>query len=359
MAGINRFLRHLAKGFRLTRAEATATIRRALSAANASGTSPALRPSAERVHPLMRNPSAPQPEPANERFPRERFLSGSHSNHAGTRGYRLYVPVTYQGQPRPLVVMLHGCSQDPEDFAAGTEMNSLAEEYACVVLYPCQPQTANHSKCWNWFRTQDQARGQGEPAIIAGMAREILSTYHLDPARVYVAGMSAGGAMAIILGRTYPDLFAAVGAHSALPYGAAADLPSAMTAMRHGRRGRPAPAEVGACPTVPTIVFHGDKDATVHPGNGMHIVASIVAKNGAARGEYETTVHSGTAPGGHAYTRSVYRDAAGCTLAEHWLVHGVAHAWSGGNPRGSFTDPLGPHATREMMRFFQQHRRGH
>jgi len=157
---------------------------------------------------------------------RTQFSEYAYTGSAGSRRYKLFVPSVYRGQPLPLVVMLHGCTQTPDDFATGTRMNILAEERGCFVAYPAQSQKANISKCWNWFKPSDQDRDQGEPAIIAGLVRELLRTYRLDPERVYVAGLSAGGAMPVILGRTYPDMFAAVGVHSGLPYAVAHDLPS-------------------------------------------------------------------------------------------------------------------------------------
>lgn len=285
------------------------------------------------------------------------FLWHSFTNQAGTRAYKTYVPSGYRGEPLPLVVMLHGCTQDPDDFAAGTRMNALAEEQPCLVVYPAQPPSANSSKCWNWFAARDQVRHQGEPSIIAGITRQVMSTYAVDPTRVYVAGMSAGGAMAAIMAVTYPDLYAAVGVHSGLPYKAASDLPSAFAAMRGTRRN-------GATPSsrpervVPTIVFHGDADATVHPHNGDQVIAQW--QQGLTAGPQtplRTTSERGRAPGGRGYTRTMSIDEDGASVLEQWLVHGAGHAWSGGSAAGSYTDPQGPEATREMLRFFAQHRR--
>jgi poly(hydroxyalkanoate) depolymerase family esterase len=200
-----------------------------------------------------------------------RFIEGTYSNPARSRAYRLFIPSRYQGQQLPLVVMLHGCTQSPDDFAAGTRMNFIAEELTCFVAYPAQPSEANHAKCWNWFRTADQQRGRGEPSLIAGITRQIMRDYSVDPKRVYVGGLSAGAAPAAIMGATYHDLYAAIGVHSGLACGAATDLPSAFVAMRQGG-GSDDRVILRDGPTVPTIVFHGDRDITVHPNNGDHIL---------------------------------------------------------------------------------------
>ncbi len=276
------------------------------------------------------------------------FISGSFSTTSGNRDYKLFIPAGAGAGDKalPLVVMLHGCTQTPDDFAAGTAMNALAQEQGCYVLYPAQSQQANPQRCWNWFKHSHQQRGRGEPALLAGMTRQIMAQHAVDPERVYVAGLSAGGAMAAILGDTYPDLFAAVGVHSGLAAGAASDLPSAMAAMQ-GNGARP---RISAR-HVPTIVFHGDADATVHPRNGEQVAAASSA--GAAGPDVQ-----GHAPAGkRRSTRSVHRDADGKVLAEHWLVHGAAHAWSGGSARGSYTDAQGPDASAEMLRFFLEHPR--
>jgi poly(hydroxyalkanoate) depolymerase family esterase len=277
-----------------------------------------------------------------------RFIENTYSNPAGSRDYRLFIPSRYQGHPLPLVVMLHGCTQSPDDFAAGTRMNFIAEERNCFVVYPGQPSRANQAKCWNWFRTTDQQRDRGEPSLIAGITRQIMRDYSVDPKRVYVAGLSAGAAAAAIMGATYNDLYAAIGIHSGLACGAATDLPSALVAMRQG--GSHHKATSGDRPPVPTIVFHGDRDTTVHPDNGGQILEQSLGRMSA-----KTKVHRGQVPGGHAYTRTILTDASGRGILEHWNVHGAGHAWSGGSPAGSYTDPRGPDATREMLRFFLEH----
>lgn len=294
---------------------------------------------------------------------RTQFSDHVYAGSAGSRRYKLFIPSAWRGQPLPLVVMLHGCTQTPDDFAIGTRMNIVAEERGCLVAYPAQSRSANSSKCWNWFKASDQGRDTGEPAIIAGLVRELSLIYGLDQERVYVAGLSAGGAMAVILGRLYPDMFAALGVHSGLPYGVAHDLPSAFAAMhRPGAADPPGerPESAQSRRSVPAIVFHGDRDLTVHPGNGEQVAneaAAVSADESSRKSPGVVESRAGETPGGHAYTCTIFRDDSGKIVAEHWLVHGAAHAWSGGDPRGSFTDPDGPDATAEMMRFFLEHTR--
>jgi poly(hydroxyalkanoate) depolymerase family esterase len=276
-----------------------------------------------------------------------KFIDGTYSNEAGSRTYKLFVPSSYQrGRPHPLVVMLHGCTQSPDDFAAGTRMNFIAEEQNCLVVYPAQPGGANPSKCWNWFRAADQRRDEGEPSLIAGITRQVMRDYSIDPKRIFAAGLSAGGAAAAIMGATYSDLYAAVGIHSGLAYGAATDMPSAFTAMRQGGKGAQPPA---TGPMIPTIVFHGDRDTTVHPDNGAHVAEQAIGGT-----KTQKKVHRGQIPGGHGYTRTTHV-AGQWEILEHWNIHGAGHAWSGGSPAGSYTDGEGPDATKEMLRFFLEH----
>ena len=288
------------------------------------------------------------------------FVSASYTNRAGTRAYKLYIPSGYRDEALPLVVMLHGCTQNPDDFAAGTRMNKLAEENNCFVVYPAQAKTANGSHCWNWFQTAHQRRDEGEPSIIAGITREIARSYKIDASRIYVAGLSAGGAMAAVLAATYPELYAAVGIHSGLPYGIAHDMPSAFAAMKR-RKSKAGVAKMQVkTPSplntvVPAIVFHGDRDMTVHPVNGDQVLTQCVPVTGERNDLIET--HEGVASEGRTYTKTIVRDAQGSIVAEKWIVHGAGHAWSGGSNKGSFTDPKGPSASAEMMRFFLEHRR--
>lgn len=332
-----------------TRWTANGELRRATSAIRAAlaggGLAPATDPDAPPpviivpppLQPAQRE--APMPPPGQG----GRFIAAAHTGPSGTREYKLYIPPAAPPGPRPLVVMLHGCTQDPDDFAAGTAMNAAAAAAGLYVAYPAQSRGANPGRCWNWFKHSHQQRGRGEPALIAGIAEEVIARHPIDRRRVYVAGMSAGGAMAAIMAEAYPDLFAAVGVHSGLPAGSARDVESAFAAMREGaaRSRRPGGPR-------PTIVFHGDRDATVHPANGDRLVD--------AHGERHARSDERAGGGRRPATRSLYRDGEGRVVAEHWRVHGAGHAWSGGRPEGSYTDPAGPDATAEMLRFFLERR---
>ncbi len=304
--------------------------------------------------------SSPTSSPTTEKVRyKGQFLSQTYTNEAGSRSYKLYIPSGYQGQAWPLVVLLHGCTQSPDDIAAGSRMNELAESHGFLVLYPAQTFKANKGKCWNWFKTSEQQRDQGEPAIIAGLTRQVVDTYGLDKRRVYITGISAGGAMAVVMGTVYPDLYAAMGVQSGLAYGLAHNIPSGLAAMKRGGtvstdRLKQAPGGQTRPRVVPTIVFHGDADGIVNPTNSDQIIAQwLNIRTGPEKPHIR--VEQGQVPGGHSYTRSIYHDGSGPSLMERWLVHGAGHAWSGGSPNGSWTDPQGPDASREMIRFFYEH----
>lgn len=276
------------------------------------------------------------------------FRKEVHVCEFGERTYKIYVPAiakTASG-PLPLVVMLHGCSQTPEDFARGTGMNALAEEFGFLVVYPAQERKTQIYRCWNWYKPADQSRGAGEPALIASLARHIVGKHGADPAKVYVAGMSAGASAALIVAAAYPDVFAAVGAHSGLPVGAAHDEASAIVAMQHGAPG------LRHVLAMPTINFHGDSDKVVNPRNGRY-VASRALEPYTHLSKFEK---NGRVAGGRQYVRTSHRVGKGRSFTEHWVVAGASHAWSGGNAAGSYTDPTGPDASREMVRFFLRHR---
>jgi poly(hydroxyalkanoate) depolymerase family esterase len=276
------------------------------------------------------------------------FEERTYANEAGSRTYKLYIPSCYRGEPVPLVVMLHGCTQSPDDFAAGTQMNELAQELGFLVAYPEQPSSANSSKCWNWFSAGNQLRDRGEPSLIAGITRQITRDVAVDPARVYVAGLSAGGAAAAIMGSAYPDLYAAIGVHSGLACGAAKDLRSALAAMRQGG----SRLTKAAKHPMPTIVFHGDRDNTVSSVNGDQVISQSKAA-----AEFHLTIRRGHSAGGINYTRTIQADGSGRPILEQWVLHGAGHAWSGGSPAGSYTDLRGPDASREMLRFFGENPR--
>lgn len=278
---------------------------------------------------VRKGPSATEPEIVDG----ARFHTGSFLCKDGSRSYKLYIPNHKPDAQRPLLIMLHGCKQNPSDFAMGTRMNALAETHGMLVAYPAQTQSHNPSACWNWFNPIHQKHGNGEPAIIAGLTEEIMKSYNIDEKKVFVAGLSAGGAMAAVMGETYPRLFSAVGVHSGLPYRIANDVVSAFAAMRGD-----AP-HTNTIPKLRTIVFHGDADRTVAPSNGANIVSEAVF----------SPLHSRVT---NEYTQRIAWDARGLPLFEHWLLHGGGHAWSGGNSEGSYTDPGGPNASAEMIRFF-------
>lgn len=350
--------------------QVTETIRRALASTGAPGmpVPPAPAPAGPVIDVVARVVDTEGHEPAH-RPPVDQedgtgtFETCEFSNRFGSRAYKLYVPAGAPDAARPLVVMLHGCTQSADDFAAGTRMNRLADEHGFLVVYPEQAAHANASKCWSWFKPQDQARDAGEPSLIAGIVREVVARHGTDPRRTFVAGLSAGAAMAVVLGETYPELFAGVGAHSGLPYGSAHDIPSAMAAMKGGRSGLPglrnlpgagADGAKTATQPVPIIVFHGDRDHTVQQVNGAQIVKQAKDAYLAQAGQdaLVASTQGGQTPRGRRYSRTLFARPDGEPQIESWTLHGAGHAWSGGDARGTYTDGAGPDASAEMVRFF-------
>lgn len=286
------------------------------------------------------------------------WLSNRFEHDDMTHRFKMYVPSGYHGEQLPMIVMLHGAQQDADDFAAGTEMNASAEAQGFIVVYPEQSESANPLRCWNWFRSADRMHDSGETAMVVALTREVMATYNVDNSRVYVAGMSAGGAMAVNLVVTHPDLYAAAAIHSGVAFGVADEPLSALCAMNDGMGHIRLPETLcdGTYPrVVPLIVFHGDADNTVHPLNSSQIVAMSALLLGDPDGSrWPATTHVQNAENGHAYTRDIFHDRAGVSIGERWLVHGLGHAWSGGHPSGTYTDSRGPHATKEIVRFFGQ-----
>lgn len=283
--------------------------------------------------------------PKEPAFANESFESFTLQTQRTRRRYWLFTPAVAREQPCPLLMMLHGCTQDPEDFALGTRMNSVARKHGVIVVYPMQTKSDNPNRCWNWFRPGDQNRNAGEPAELATLARELIGRGHVDPERVYVAGMSAGAAMASILAREFPQLFAAVGMHSGLVAGSAHDMVSALGAMQG--RASTVKADTSSRSSLPLITFHGDRDTTVVNANADSAVA-------AHTGDLQSTQRGRQ---GREYTRRCYGTDVSAITIEQWTIHGGGHAWSGGDARGSHTDAAGPDASSEMMRFLLSHSR--
>jgi poly(hydroxyalkanoate) depolymerase family esterase len=281
----------------------------------------------------------------------------THSSEAGTRRYRLFVPSSVDARhPAPLVVMLHGCTQDPDDFARGTRFDQLAGERGVIVAWPEQTNTHHPQKCWAWYDPVNQGSGPGEPALIAGITREVMASLPVDRRRVYVAGVSAGAAMAVNTAAAYPELFAAVASHSGIPYRAAADVPHAIAVM-HG--GSPDPAILayalqdalgGARPAL--IAVHGAADAVVSATNSRQLAAVWAGVLGLSASPAERATE-----GGLGVERTRWKAADGSTAIELVIVDSLGHAWSGGSPDGTFTDPRGPDASRLILDFLLAHHR--
>ena len=278
------------------------------------------------------------------------FTARSFASNAGTRDFKLYIPASAPKVPKGLILMLHGCTQNPDDFAVGTNMNAVAEAHGLLVAYPHQTRASNASACWNWFDPAHQRRDVGEPAILAGLTQKLVSEFGIDKTQVFVAGLSAGAAMAVIMAKTYPDIFSAVGVHSGLAYQSAGNVMSAMAVMRGGSGSRIVGKRQSQDDTLEpmrTIIFHGSSDRTVNPSNAQQI--SDMEHGGIDQHTSLTT--SGTS-NGRSFTKTVISHKNGTAVIENWLINGAGHAWSGGNASGSYADTKGPDASAEIVRFF-------
>ncbi|MBM7647036.1 poly(hydroxyalkanoate) depolymerase family esterase [Scopulibacillus daqui] len=296
--------------------------------------------------------------------------------------YKLYVPAHYKKEkPLPLLVMLHGCKQDPDDFARGTKMNDLAERENFFVLYPemnalfnpFNPTEFNIDRCWNWFLDDNQHRAEGQPKIIKDMIDDIKKNYSIAANKVYAAGLSAGAAMATILGVTYPDVFSAIGVCSGLPYDAVDVFipvdPTAQTALNVMIQGTADPYQCGNAAyeemgaykrKMPVIVFHGICDTTVHPINGQQVIiqwaqTNFLAEGGKGKADVTPASQKTGIINKRSYTQHIYNDKEGKPLMELWMIDLMGHKWSGGSPEGSYTDPLGPDASSLIWHFFSRH----
>ncbi len=313
---------------------------------------------------------APSPFIVNAKSPM--WHKYTYNDPTGSRLYFVYTPVNYQfGKAVPLVVMLHGCGQTALNFALGTRMNQLADEHQFIVMYPQQIITSNPNLCWNWFNPANQVRGSGEPAMIVGIIETMqqnTAQWTIDTRRIYVAGVSAGAAMAVILGATYPDIFAAIGVHSGVEYQAATGRIKAVKAMRQGgpdpvEQGQAAYDAMGAfAHVVPTIVFQGTGDNIVNSVNGDQVVQQWMQTDAlASKSTYQADFYNpssntvGQVPDGHSYTTYTWNDRAGSEIQEYWKIKGMGHGWSGGSPNASYTDPQGPDASQAMYTFFMNH----
>jgi len=314
--------------------------------------------------------SAPAVKP---RAPRKKAPAGRgasraarYAGAAGSRPYHCYIPSGLRRTTGvPLLILLHGCLQTPAEFAEATRFNQLADRHGFLVVYPEQTLTHNLQRCWNWFDARHHERSHGEPAILAGIAREVMAErtrWRIDHDRVYVAGLSAGGAMALVLGATYPDLFAAIGVHSAPPYRSATSRSGALTAMA-GRSIVPPAHAASMSGIAPMILFQGRIDSTVRVVNAVRITDQwrslherrLVGDRDPDRITRQREITHLTASG-RTSTVTRWYSASGRKLLESWQVERLAHAWSGGRKGVPFSDPQGPRATTEMWRFLSGHR---
>ena len=310
--------------------------------------------------------------------PRGRVYKGTHSAFertfslvqltSGRRPYLLYLPRNYSAaKALPMIVMMHGCKQDAHIFAAATRMNGLADRDEFIVLYPEQRRLANIHRCWNWFSRSAQD-GAGEAAILCDMIRSLANEYHADPARIYIAGLSAGAAMATNLAISHPDLFAGCAIHSGLMFRAATSTSGALNAMRYGSRLDPQEIAKSAFATIrgksdaiPALVIHGDQDRVVHPANADQAVAMFGALNESLATEVDGQAESlqrrpgaNRSAGGYGYeTVNYYRGER--LLISKVMISGMGHAWSGGDSDYPYNDEAGPSASELICDFFAEH----
>jgi len=301
-----------------------------------------------------------------------KWVIGTASSKSGSRKFRLWVPRHHDGrEPSPLVMLLHGCGQSAKDLAKICGMNAIAERDNFLVVYPEQPTAANLLRCWNWFDPKHQARESGEPSILAAVVEQAVSSHNVDPDRVYVAGLSAGAAMAVVMGATYPDLFMAIGVVAGLEFAAATTAAAGLGAIT---RGGPDPSHQGLLAfqamseglrekpkrRMPVIVFQGAADPYLNPVNADQVLAQWARTNDYLDGnedgkrllEQAGEITAGSVPGSYSFQKCKYEDSAGRLLMEKWLVEGLGHAWPGSPSAGRFADPNGPNASEEMWRFF-------
>ena len=293
-----------------------------------------------------------------------RFVDGVFTSEAGARRWRLWIPGAYDGRTRlPLVVLLHGCTQDPDDIARGTRVTELADKLNLLVLLPEQPETANPKKCWTWYDAAHQRRDAGEPSLIAGMTRQTLGDWAVDSQRVYITGISAGAAMASVMAIAYADVFAAAGLHSGIPYRAAANVMEGVAAMTRGasdpvQLATTAMADMGPrARAIPAIIVQGLADAVVKPVNAEHTRDMWLTMNALVRRDaapaVRPTAEQRSEAGGLGVITSCYPSrqvTTGCEVTTVF-VEGLGHAWSGGSKAGTFTDERGPDATDVILKF--------
>lgn len=304
---------------------------------------------------------------------REKWITGSARAAGGSRNYKLWVPETAgEGKASSLLMMLHGCTHGAGDMAEISGINDVAEAERFLVVYPEQSFLANLLKCWNWFDPKHQSRDSGEPSILAAIAEQVCSNHEIDRDRVYVAGISAGGAMAVVAAATYPDLFSGLAVCAGGEFKAAGSLSAGLAVMQHGG---PDPAQQGqaafeamktgllrrARTRMPVIVFHGSVDDRVAPVNAEQIIAQwsttnslLAAQNGESAFALSESIVAGQVPGGYPYRQRVYTDQAGSLLMESWMVEGMGHAWPGSPKELKYGDPKGPCASKEIWRFFTE-----